>query len=93
MAVFGNIAEKYTMKDRLFARFDIGKSRTMEAKFGVSATNGTLNQLPTIIHFKDGKEVKRLSPAVAPATMFNLPTIVKYFKLTLPPAEAEQKGQ
>jgi thiol-disulfide isomerase/thioredoxin len=91
MPVFGNIAEKYTMEGRLFARFDVGRSPKMEKEYGVSATNGTLNQLPTIIHFKGGKEVKRLSPAVAPGTLFNLPVIVKYFKLTLPPPSAETK--
>jgi thiol-disulfide isomerase/thioredoxin len=91
MPVFGDIAEKYTMKDRLFARFDLGRSPKMEKEYNVSATNGALNQLPTIIHFKNGKEVKRLNPALSPATLFNLPTIVKYFKLTLPPPDGGAK--
>jgi thiol-disulfide isomerase/thioredoxin len=91
MPVFGNIAEKYTVKDRLFARFDIGRAPKMEEKFRVSATNGTLNQLPTIIHFKEGKEVKRLNPAVSPETLFNLPSIVKYFKIPLTTGEGKKK--
>jgi thiol-disulfide isomerase/thioredoxin len=89
--VFSAIAERATAKGRLFARFDIGRVREVEEHFGISATNGALNQLPTIIHFKDGKEVKRLNPAIAEGKALNLPTITKWFDLPLPPKSAEDK--
>lgn len=79
--VFTKIAEKYTTSDRLFARFDIGRSDKMQEKFKISATNGTLRQLPTIIRFKNGKEVKRLNPNSQPGAVINMPTIVKFFGL------------
>lgn len=79
--VFGKIADKYTTEKRLFARFDIGRSDRAQERFKISATNGTLRQLPTIIHFKNGKEVKRLNPNTQPGAILNMPTIVKYFQL------------
>jgi thiol-disulfide isomerase/thioredoxin len=82
--VFAALAERYTAESLLFARCDVGRSRRMAEEFRVSATNGTLNQIPTIIHFRAGAEVRRLSPAVSPGTLFNLPSIVKYFRLAPP---------
>lgn len=82
--VFSKIADKYTTNQRLFAKFNIGRSKKIQEAFEISATNGTLKQLPTIIHFIDGKEVKRLNPNIAGEQLLNIPTIVKHFKLTLP---------
>jgi hypothetical protein len=53
---------------RLVARFNIG-------------TTGARNQLPTIIHLKDGKDVEREE---AP----NPPTIAQWFNIPLPPKGA-----
>ena len=90
--VFLDISEKYSSNDRLFARFDIGRSKPeFEEKYKVSARNGTLKQIPTIIHYKDGKEVNRLNPAILEGKIMNYPNIVKYFKLTLPKKENEGK--
>lgn len=79
--VFNKLAEKYTTDDRLFARFDIGRSIHAQERYNISATNGTLRQLPTIIHFKDGKEVKRMDPNSVTTSALNMPAIVKHFKL------------
>jgi hypothetical protein len=62
----------------------------MEETVRVSATNGTLNQLPTIIHFNEGKEVKRLNPAVSPETLLNLPSIMKYCQVSLTTLEGKK---
>lgn len=82
MPVYGKLAEVFTTQDRLFGKFDIGKNTEFEKEFQISATNGTLRQIPTIIHFKNGKEVKRLNPAILQDKSFNLPTIAKYFHIT-----------
>ncbi|KAH0789464.1 thioredoxin-related transmembrane protein 2 [Histomonas meleagridis] len=89
--VFIQIAEKYSAKNRLFARFDIGKSPKAQEEFKISSTNGTLRQIPTIIHFKDGKEINRLNPNIAGDKLLNLPTIVRHFKLRLPTKEEKFK--
>jgi thiol-disulfide isomerase/thioredoxin len=83
--IFADIAVRATAQGRLFARFDIAREPEVEEHFGISATNGALNQLPTIIHFKDGKEVKRLNPAVAEGKPLNFPTITKWFNIPLAP--------
>jgi thiol-disulfide isomerase/thioredoxin len=83
--VFSAIAERATAPGRLFARFDIGRAPKFEEHFAISAANGALNQLPTIIHFRDGKEVKRLNPAIADGKPLNIPTITKWFRLPLTP--------
>jgi thiol-disulfide isomerase/thioredoxin len=88
--IFSEISEKYTMAGRLFGRFDIGRSARFQDTFHVSATNGTLNELPTIIHFKEGKEQKRLNPAIADGKPLNRALIVKHFKLTPPPEISDQ---
>lgn len=85
--VFSKIADLYTTNQRSFAMYNIGRSKEMQAAFNISATNGTLKQLPTIIHFKEGKEVKRLNPRIAGDQSLNIPTIVKHFKLILPKNE------
>lgn len=89
--IFLNISEKYTTNTRLFARFDIGRSPEIEEKYKVSARNGTLKQIPTIIHFKGGKEINRINPALLEGKIMNYPNIVKYFKLTLPKKVNEEK--
>ena len=81
--VFGKIAEKYTTERRLFARFDIGRGdQQIQKRYNISTTNGTLRQLPTIVKFKEGKEVKRLDPNSLTNAPLNFPTIVKYFGLS-----------
>lgn len=90
--IFLNISEKYSTNDILFARFDIGRSKPeFEEKYKVSARNGTLKQIPTIIHYKGGKEINRLNPALLEGKIMNYPNIVKYFKLSLPKKENEKK--
>ncbi|OHT14680.1 hypothetical protein TRFO_14852 [Tritrichomonas foetus] len=91
--VFLDISEKYTTQDRLFARFDIGRSPAVEKDFQISATNGTLRQIPTIVHYKDGKEVRRYNPAIAEDKIMNYPNIIKYFKLGAPPKQKKQKKE
>ena len=93
MPVFSEISEKYTSQNLLFARFDIGKHPEMEKEYKISATNGNLRQIPTIIHFKEGKEVKRLNPAIAQEKIMNYPTIVKYFKLGAPPKNEKKTNK
>ena len=90
--VFMSISEKYSTNDRFFARIDVGRYKDIEKDFNVSATNGTLKQIPTIIHFKNGKEVKRINPAILGEKLMNYPNIVKYFNLKVPPKVSDKKA-
>jgi thiol-disulfide isomerase/thioredoxin len=86
MPVFSKLADKYGTENRLFARFNVGKvgSGKAEKDYQVSISDGSMGHLPTIVRYKDGKEIKRLNPAVArenTLNMLNTPGISKFFNL------------
>jgi hypothetical protein len=57
--VFAGLSNVYTSERLSFAKIDVSRYPTLASQFRID-TSGSTKQLPTLVLFADGKEVKRM---------------------------------